>query len=95
MQQGGDMGMCWAQQVSKVQYNDEERYIPRRGAIDAIWSTLYASVISDAKSMYTLAEAEGNTNIMGISLVLQANAFQILTDLYGPIPFKRWFILEF
>jgi hypothetical protein len=89
MQQGGDMGMCWAQQVSKVQYNDEERYIPRRGAIDVIWSTLYASVISDAKSMYTLAEAEGNTNIMGISLVLQANAFQILTDLYGPIPFTE------
>ena len=89
MQQGGDMGMCWSQQVSKVQYNDEERYIPRRTAIDGIWSTLYASVISDAKSMYTLAEAEGNTNLMGISLVLQANAFQILTDLYGPIPYTH------
>jgi hypothetical protein len=89
MQQGGDMGMCWAQQVSKVQYNDEERYIPRRGSIDAIWNTLYASVISDAKSMYILAEAEENTNLMAISLVLQANAFQILTDLYGPIPFTE------
>jgi hypothetical protein len=75
--------------VSKVQYNDEERYIPRRASIDVIWNTLYASVISDAKSMYTLAEAEGNTNIMGISLVLQANAFQILTDLYGPIPYTE------
>ena len=89
MQQGGDMGMCWSQQVSKVQYNDEERYIPRRASIDAIWNTLYASVISDAKSMYKLAEAEGNTNIMGISLVLQANAYQILTDLYGPIPYTE------
>ena len=89
MQQGGDMGMCWSQQVSKVQYNDEERYIPRRAAIDGVWSSLYASVISDAKSMYTLAEAEGNTNIMGISLVLQANAYQILTDLYGPIPYTE------
>lgn len=89
MQQGGDMGMCWSQQVSKVQYNDEERYIPRRASIDGVWSSLYASVISDAKSMYTLAEAEGNTNIMGISLVLQANAYQILTDLYGPIPYTE------
>jgi len=86
---GGDMGMCWSQQVSKVQYNDEERYIPRRGSIDGIWSTMYASVISDAKSMYTLAESEGNTNLMAISLVLQANAFQILTDLYGPIPYTQ------
>ena len=86
---GGDMGMCWSQQVSKVQYNDEERYIPRRGSIDAIWNTLYASVISDAKSMYLLAEEEQNTNLMAISLVLQANAFQILTDLYGPIPYTE------
>lgn len=92
MQQGGDMGMCWAQHVSKVQYNDEERYIPRRGAIDAIWNTLYASVISDAKSMYTLGGQQGNSNIQGISLVLQANAFQILTDLYGPIPFSQVFV---
>jgi Starch-binding associating with outer membrane len=92
MQQGGDMGMCWAQHVSKVQYNDEERYIPRRAAIDAIWDNLYSAVISDAKSMYTLAESEGNDNLKGISLVLQANAFQILTDLYGPIPFKEVFV---
>jgi hypothetical protein len=91
MQQGGDMGMCWAQHLSKVQYNDEERYIPRRGAIDAVWSSLYASVISDAKSMKTLAETEGNKNLQAISLVIQANAFQILTDLYGPIPFNDVF----
>ena len=90
MQQGGDMGMCWAQHVSKVQYNDEEQYIPRRGSIDGIWTNLYASVLSDAQSMYTLADAEGNSNIKGISLVLQANAFQILTDLYGPIPFTEF-----
>lgn len=90
MQQGGDMGMCWSQQVSKVQYNNEERYTPRRGSIDVIWDNLYASVISDAQSMYALAETEGNTNLKGISLVLQANAFQILTDLYGPIPFTEF-----
>lgn len=92
MQQGGDMGMCWAQHVSKVQYNDEERYIPRRGAIDLIWTNLYVAVISDAKSMFVLADAEGNDNLKGISLVLQANAFQILTDLYGPVPFDEVFV---
>lgn len=92
MQQGGDMGMCWSQHVSKVQYNDEERYIPRRGAIDGIWTNMYTAVISDAKSMYQLAESEGNENLKGISLVLQANAFQVLTDLYGPVPFSEVFV---
>lgn len=84
---GGDMGLCWSQQWSKVQYNDEERYLPRRGVIDGIWDVLYADAISDAKSMYNKAELEGNTNLQGISLVLQANTFQILTDIYGPVPF--------
>lgn len=90
MQQGGDMGMCWSQQVSKVQYNDEEKYIPRSSAIDGVWSSLYATVLTSAQAMYDLADAEGNDNIKGISLVLQANAFQILTDLYGAIPFSEF-----
>jgi hypothetical protein len=90
MQQGGDMGMCWAQHVSKVQYNDEEQYVPRRGSIDAIWNNIYASVIADSQSMYNLADTEGNTNLKGISLILQANGFQILTDLYGPIPYTEF-----
>ena len=68
MQQGGDMGMCWAQHASKVQYNDEERYTPRRGSIDGVWNSLYTNVLSDAQSMQTLAIAEGNTNIQGIGL---------------------------
>lgn len=89
VQQGGDMGMCWAQQWSKVQYNDEERYIPRRGAIDNVWNVLYTTVIYDAKFMQDLAVSQGNTNLEAISLIVQANAFQILTDLYGPVPFSE------
>jgi hypothetical protein len=86
---GGDMGSCWAQHWSKVQYNDEEKYLPRRGVIDDIWDDLYAEVISDAKSMFKIAKIENNTNLQGISLILQANAFQILTDIYGPVPFTE------
>lgn len=89
MQRGGDMGSCWGQHMSKVQYNDECRYIPRRGVIDAIWNEIYTSVISEANAMYDLAEADGNTNLMGVSLVMQAIGFQTLTDLYGPIPFTE------
>ena len=34
---GGDMGSCWSQQWSKVEYTDEERYIPRTSIIEMIW----------------------------------------------------------
>jgi hypothetical protein len=88
-QAGGDMGLCWAQHWSKVQYNDEEKYLPRRGVIDNIWDGLYADAISDAKSMYNKAVTEDNKNLQAISLVLQANTFQILTDIYGPVPFTE------
>lgn len=86
---GGDMGLCWAQHWSKVQYNDEERYIPRRGNMNALWSSMYASVIAEASSAYELAGDQGNTNLQGAALVMKANALQILTDVYGPVPFSE------
>jgi len=88
-QLGGDMGECWAQHWSKVQYNDEARYVPRRGNIDAIWDNIYTSIISEASAMYDLAEAEGNKSIMGAALVMQAIGYQTLVDLYGPVPFTE------
>jgi len=89
MQYGGDMGACWSQQWSKVQYNDEARYVPRRGVIDNIWSTMYASVIAESKAMYDLAEIEGNNSLKGAGLVMQAVGYQTLVDFYGPIPFTE------
>jgi len=89
VQRGGDMGECWAQHWSKVQYNDEARYVPRRGVIDAIWDGMYYNVISEATAMYDLAGEEGNTNLQGVALVMQAVGFQMLTELYGPIPFTE------
>ena len=86
---GGDMGACWSQQFAKVQYNDEERYIPRQSVISRVWNTYYAVVIADADAMYNIAEAEGNNNMMGVALTLQAYGYAFLTDVYGDIPFSE------
>jgi hypothetical protein len=88
-QYGGDMGACWAQQWSKVQYNDEARYVPRRTVIDNIWDGMYSSVIAESKAMYDLAEAEGNNSLKGAGLVMQAVAYQTLVEFYGPIPLTQ------
>ena len=88
-QLGGDMGACWAQQWSKVQYNDEARYVPRRGNIDAVWRNMYSSIISEANAMYNLADAENNNALKGASLVMQAVGYQTLVDFFGPIPFTE------
>ena len=85
----GHMGACWAQQWSKVQYNDEARYVPRRGNIDAVWRNMYSSIISEANAMYNLADAENNNALKGASLVMQAVGYQTLVDFFGPIPFTE------
>ncbi|WJJ97561.1 SusD/RagB family nutrient-binding outer membrane lipoprotein [Algibacter luteus] len=89
MQRGGDMGACWAQLWSKVQYNDEARYVPRRGVVDALWDNIFTLTVSEGKAMYDLAEADGNTNLQGVALVMQAIGYQTLVELYGPIPFTE------
>ena len=89
MQYGGDMGACWAQQWSKVQYNSEARYIPRRGNINNIWRNIYTLTLSEAKAMYDLAVLNENTNLQGIALVMQAIGYQTLAELYGPVPFTE------
>jgi len=94
---GGDMGACWSQQFGKIQYNDEERYLPRNGVIQSVWDDFYAGagtlgttgVISDALSMYNIAVAEENNNMQGVALTLQAYGFLFLTDAFGSIPFSQ------
>ena len=87
---GGDMGSCWSQQWGKVNYEDEERFKVRQGVIEStIWKGMYEDVIADAKSMYKLADAEGNDLNKGVALVMQAYAFSVLTEMYGDIPFSQ------
>lgn len=88
---GGDMGSCWSQQWSKVQYNDEERYSPRGSILQFVWDVLYEDLGSDAQVIYDLAVTEENTNMQGVALVMKAYAFSVLADVYGDVPFSEAF----
>ena len=82
----GEAGSCWAQHLGKPVYNDNELYVPRQASIETLWSVLYSSVIKDAVTMEELAAEEGNSNLQGVALVMQAYAYQLLTDTFGDIP---------
>lgn len=86
---GGDMGACWAQHWGKVQYNDEERYLPREGVIEDMWKSYYEDVISDSKTMGDIALTEENANMQGVALTLQAYGYAVLTDAFGNVPFSE------
>jgi hypothetical protein len=82
----GETGSCWVQHLGKTIYNGNEYYIPRQSSIDGVWQTLYSVVAKDAAIMEGLANLQGNNNLEGVALVLKANAFHNLTDIYGNIP---------
>lgn len=86
---GGDMGGCWAQQLSKVQYNDEERYMPRVSIVQDFWETYYEGICNDSKNMSELAATENNKAVQGVGKVLTAYGFSVLTDCYGDIPLSE------
>lgn len=87
---GGDMGACWSQQWAKVQYNDEARYIPRESVLEGtVWKNMYEDVCSDARTMRTLAETEGNNNLQAIAMTIEAFGFLTITDAFGDVPFSE------
>lgn len=85
---GGDFA-GWAGQIAKVQYNDEQRYVPRESVLTSTWSNAYAISISDADQMYKLGGVEENNNIQGAALVLQAWGYAFVTDIYGDAPYTE------
>lgn len=85
----GESPLNWVQQLSKPQYNDGDLYKPRLGSIQGFWDSLYSSVIKDAQAFYILAGEEDNSKMQGVSLIVQAHAFQLLTDAFGYIPFTE------
>ncbi len=85
----GESPLNWVQQLSKPQYNNGDLYIPRQNSIQALWDVLYASVIKDAQDMERLAAEEDNMQMQGVAKVVQAYAFQMLTDAFGDVPFTQ------
>lgn len=82
---GHEMGSCWAQQMAKCQYTDEDRYIFRPSVVNNSWRSFYAASGEDIATIYSI----GNSNYKGVSLVLRCYVSSVLTDLFGPIPYTQ------
>jgi hypothetical protein len=52
------------------------------------WNTYYLA-IRDAKELEAIAQNTGNPSYEGVSLILQSWMFQILTDMWGDIPYAQ------
>lgn len=86
---GHEIGSCWVQHMAKVQYTDEDRYVPRNDVINSVWNGLYAGPAIEAQRIYEMGQRLGNRNYQAVALVLKCYVFSVLTDLYGDIPFSE------
>lgn len=72
----------------RAQPLDYGQYNITPATTDQIWSSMYAGVLADLASISTKSTASGNTVYLGISQILTAYTYSVLTDLYGDIPFS-------
>jgi hypothetical protein len=86
---GHEMGSCWVQHMAKVQYPDEDRYIPRMGVINNTWNSFYASSGYDVQNMIDIAEATQNDSYKAVGLILKSYITSVLTDQYGDAPYTE------
>jgi hypothetical protein len=89
---GTVLGEAWGigniviQHTSKNQFVNEDRYL--WGELNSVWNAVYDNM-RDVTAMKTLAEANGDENYVGVSLVLRAWMFSLATDCYGDIPYSQ------
>lgn len=88
---GHEMGNCWVQHMAKVQYTDEDRYIPRASVINTSWNSFFVASGMDAATLYKVGEARLHDNYKGVALVMKAYIISVLTDLYGDVPYTEAF----
>lgn len=69
-----------------LEYN---QYDVNPASSDNLWSSLYAITLRDLKSVIEKSRESGDSIYVGVSQILTAHTFSVLTDLYGDIPFSN------
>lgn len=75
------------------QPNQYARYDITSSATDGLWSNMY-NVLIDLKAIENNAEKTNDRVYLGVSQLLQAYSFSVLTDLFGDIPYTQSLLLS-
>lgn len=89
---GEEMGSCWVQHQAKVQYPDEDRYIPRMSVINNTWTSFYAANGYDVQTIYNIAVERKNDSYKAVALILKSYIVSVLTDEFGDVPYTEAFL---
>ena len=77
----------WCQQWCKVQYIDEDRYMPRD--MSGEFQASYINELKNLTIVITKGTAEKNDALVAAAKVLRAWSFMYVTDVWGDIPYSQ------
>lgn len=89
-----NLGSFWAQYYTQStganQYRAYEEYNLDASASDDVWNELYAGALNDLQYVITEADKTGDTSSKLVASLMQVYAFQVLTDLFGKVPYSEF-----
>src|SRR5687767_2517850 len=86
---GGIWSQHWTQGNSSNQYKDTDAFSLQTVNFQNRWTELYAGALNDYKYVRQQADATGDGNLNLMATVMEVYTYQVLTDLYGEIPFSE------
>ena len=73
----------------RAQPLDYAQYRITSSSTDVAWGAFYNNVLMGMRDLENKAAASGNRAYVGVSKLLQAHAFSVVTDMFGDIPFSE------
>ncbi|WNH13403.1 SusD/RagB family nutrient-binding outer membrane lipoprotein [Thalassobellus suaedae] len=86
---GGFLAQYHTQSPSASQYLNIDTYNMNTDYANRLWSELYAGALNDLEYVKEESESEGETGSNLIAVLLQSYTFQVLTDLFGDVPYSQ------
>jgi hypothetical protein len=77
----------WSQQWCKIQYIDEDKYMPRD--MSGEFNAPFTSELKNLQIVIDKATASGDDKLVGASKVLRAWVFLYITDTWGAVPYSE------
>ena len=88
---GALIAQQWSGQTAGAvnQTQDYERYLITGSDLNNVWSTMYATILSDLELVVQKAAKEGSPNYAGAAKVMKAYVFAQIADTWGAAPFSE------
>jgi len=84
-----ETSLLYVQYWAKIQYPDPDRYIPASTNTQTVWNNFYSQGVSDFTKLIELGDTLHNPNYKAVGIIMRSWIFQVVTDLYGDVPYSQ------